>query len=153
MTPLKTSAFATSAELAGTWKLAPGRAVTLTPTADGILRIARGVVWATVDGPHGAGRATESGDHQLMPGRSMWLRAGQRVVLESWCGERAAHFNWDPVAAAKRRVNVAAVAQPLRDLRFAGGVAARALTGLVVGVGRLAIDLARPRGRLAAAAR
>lgn len=150
MTPLKTSAFATSADLAGTWKLAPGRAVTLTPTADGILRVARGVVWATVDGPHGAGRGTESGDHQLMPGRSMWLRAGQRVVLESWRGDRDAHFSWDPVAAPKRRVNLAAVAQPWRELRVAGGLAVHAFGRVALGLVRLAVDMVHPRGLAAA---
>ena len=39
--------------LPGTWKLGRGRAITLRPTTDGILRIAHGRVWATVDGPHG----------------------------------------------------------------------------------------------------
>lgn len=149
MTFPQTSPCTTSAQLAGTWKLAPGRAVTLTPTADGILRVASGGVWATVDGPHGAGRGTESGDHQLVPGRSMWLRAGQRVVLESWRGDAAAHFSWDPVfveaLAPARRVNLAAVAQPLRDLRLAGALAARAAGRLALGLGQLAVDVVHPR--------
>lgn len=61
--------------LPGTWKLARGRAITLRPTTDGILRIAHGRVWATVEGPHG-GTPCDSGDHVLEVGRSMFLRAG-----------------------------------------------------------------------------
>ena len=33
--------------LPGTWKLARGRAITLRPTTDGILRVAHGRLWAT----------------------------------------------------------------------------------------------------------
>ena len=69
-----------AATLPGTWKLAPGRAVTLRPTTNGILRIAHGQVWATCDGPHG-GPPNDTGDHVLAPGLSMFVRAGQRVVV------------------------------------------------------------------------
>ena len=51
VTQLLGSAPATA--LPGTWKLARGRALTLRPTTDGVLRIAHGRVWATVEGPHG----------------------------------------------------------------------------------------------------
>src|SRR4051812_25290167 len=82
--------------LPGTWKLARGRATTLRPATDGILRVACGRVWATVDGPHGWARH-ESGDRVLEVGRSMYVRAGQRVVLEAWNGQGASYFSWDPV--------------------------------------------------------
>ena len=39
--------------LAGAWKLANGRAMTLQPREAGVLRVARGGLWATGDGPHG----------------------------------------------------------------------------------------------------
>src|SRR6059058_2087032 len=59
-TPLLQAAPATA--LPGTWKLARGRAVTLRPATDGILRVAHGRVWATVDGPHGC-TPEDAGDH------------------------------------------------------------------------------------------
>ena len=74
-------ASAPTTALPGTWKLARGRAVTLRPDTDGILRIAHGRVWATVDGPHG-GTPCDSGDHILQTGRSMYVQAGHRVVIE-----------------------------------------------------------------------
>jgi len=134
--------------LPGTWKLARGRAVTLRPTTDGIVRIAHGRVWATVDGPHGGG-PTDSGDHVLEVGRSMYLRAGQRVVLEAWNASGASYFAWDPVfeteLATRPRLNFAAVLQPLADLRMAASIALRAIGQLASGVVRLAWEVARPR--------
>src|SRR5687767_3030585 len=85
-----------AAALPGTWKLTRGRAITLQPLTNGVLRIAHGRVWATVDGPHGA-TPFDSGDHVLEVGRSMWVRAGQRVVIEGWSRAGAAYFSWDPV--------------------------------------------------------
>jgi hypothetical protein len=127
--------------LPGTWKLAKGRAMTLQPRTNGILRIARGRVWATVDGPHGA-TPTDSGDHILEVGRSMWVRPGQRVVIESWNAVDPAYFSWDPVfepiavKAPRRRVDFAAAMQPLADLRTALVLASDALRRLVVVLAR-----------------
>jgi hypothetical protein len=85
------------AALARSWKLAEGQAATLRPPTDGILRVARGRLWATRDGPHG-GTPDDSGDHVLQPGRSMYVRAGERIVLEAWTrAGAAAEFSWDPV--------------------------------------------------------
>jgi hypothetical protein len=132
--------------LPGTWKLARGRAITLRPATNGILRVAHGRVWATVDGPHGGG-PSDSGDHVLEVGRSMWIHAGQRVVVESWFGTGAAYFSWDPVLAPvatpveRRRVNLAGVLQPLADLRNALGLAGGALARLAAGLVRLPADL------------
>jgi hypothetical protein len=142
ITQLLQSAPATA--LPGTWKLARGRAVTLRPTSDGILRIAHGRVWATVDGPHGTGPG-DSGDHVLEVGRSMYLRAGQRVVIEAWNEHGPAYFSWDPVlvpvaepaGARQPRLNLAPVLQPLADLRLAFGLAAGAFRRLAVGIVRL----------------
>ena len=134
--------------LPGTWKLARGRAITLRPASDGILRVAHGRVYATVDGPHG-GTPCDAGDHVLEVGRSMYLRAGQSVVIEAWNAHGASYFAWDPVAAPVRpRVTVAAVLQPLADLRAAASLALRAAGQLTSGVGRLAWD--RLRGGQAA---
>ena len=130
--------------LPGTWKLARGRAITLRPTMDGILRIAHGRVWATIDGPHG-GTPRDSGDHVLEVGRSMFVRAGQRVVIEAWKSTGAAYFSWDPVlapvmapAAERRRLNLSGVVQPLADLRAALAMAGSAFGRLVAGIVRLA---------------
>lgn len=137
-----------AAPLPGTWKLARGRAVTLRPTTDGILRIAHGQVWATVDGPHGIG-PFDSGDHVLEVGRSMVVRAGQRVVIETWSRETASYFAWDPVLAiapqraARSRLNPALVLQPLADLRAALGLGLRALGQLAGGLAHLAWELLR----------
>ena len=133
--------------LPGTWKLARGRAITLQPATNGILRIAHGRVWATVEGPHGR-TPDDSGDHVLEVGRSMWVRAGQRVVIEAWNRRGAAYFSWDPVlvpavapAAVQPRVSFAAVLQPLADLRLALVLAGRALGRLATGVGQVAVAL------------
>jgi hypothetical protein len=131
----------TAAALPGTWKLVPGRAITLRPVTDGILRIARGRVWATVDGPHGR-TPDDSGDHVLQSGRSLYVRAGQRVVIEGWNADGASHFAWDPVCAsavaARPRLNPALVLRPLADLRLALALAARAGGQLLRGVALLA---------------
>jgi hypothetical protein len=138
--------------LPGTWKLQRGRAVTLRPLTDGILRIAHGQVWATVDGPHGGGPG-DSGDHVLEVGRSMYVRAGQRVVIESWSSVTASYFAWDPVfamapvRATRPRLNVAIVVQPLADLRMAVALGLRALGQLAGGVAHLAWDVARGGSR------
>jgi len=134
-------ASAPATALPGTWKLVRGRAVTLRPVTDGILRIAHGRVWATVEGPHGH-TPCDSGDHVLQAGRSMVVRAGQHVVIEAWNASGASYFAWDPVfataGAACVRLNQAIVLQPLADLRMALGLAGRALGQLATGLGQLA---------------
>ncbi|QJW85246.1 DUF2917 domain-containing protein [Ramlibacter terrae] len=111
--------------LPGTRKLARGRAITLRPGTNGILRVAHGRVWATLEGPHGV-TPTDSGDHVLEVGRSMWIRAGQAVVVEAWNPRGASYFSWDPVLApapapVRPQLNLAGVLQPLSDLRLATG--------------------------------
>lgn len=149
-------ASAPAVALPGTWKLVRGRAVTLRPTSDGILRIAHGRVWATFDGPHGA-TPDDAGDHILQVGRSMFVRAGQRVVLEAWNASGASYFAWDPVAAPatalRPRLNLSGVLQPLADLRVAGALALRALGQLAAGLVQLGWALLhggarRPHGAL-----
>jgi len=145
--------------LPGTWKLARGRAITLQPTTPGILRIAHGRVWATVDGPHGR-TPWDSGDHVLEVGRSMWVRPGQRVVIESWHGAHAAYFSWDPVTVPVRSAQAVAAAQgdlqrvrqPLADLRRAAGLAIRASGQLAAGIAMLAWHRVVPRPDSGAAA-
>lgn len=135
-------ASAPATALPGTWKLARGRAVTLRPRTDGILRVAHGRVWATVEGPHGA-TPDDAGDHMLQVGRSMYVRSGQNVVIEAWNRSGASYFSWDPVlapatAAARPRLDKAVVLQPLADLRMALGLALHALGQLGTGFAHLA---------------
>jgi hypothetical protein len=144
-TATQTLQAAPATALPGTWKLVRGRAVTLRPATDGILRVAHGRVWATIDGPHGR-TPDDSGDHMLEVGRSMFVRAGQRVVIEAWNGRGASYFGWDPVTdtvrTARRRLQFAGVLQPLAELRVALVVAGGAFVRLLVGIARLALPAA-----------
>lgn len=142
---------APSAALPGTWKLARGRAITLRPGTNGILKVAHGRVWATVDGPHGRG-PDDSGDQILEVGRSMWVEAGQRVVIEAFNPSGSSYFSWDPVLApvevpARRRISLTEVLQPLADLRAALGLVGAALGRLSVGVAHVGLELVRGRGQ------
>jgi hypothetical protein len=138
--------------LPGTWKLVRGRAVTLRPSTDGILRVAHGRVWATLDGPHGC-TPFDGGDHVLQVGRSMVVRAGQRLVIEAWNPSGASYFAWDPVfapvlaTATRPRLNPGIVLQPLADLRLALGLALGALGRLGSGLAHLAWEMVRGGSR------
>lgn len=139
-------ASAPASALPGSWKLARGRAITLRPTADGIVRVAHGRVWATVEGPHGC-TPDDAGDQILEMGEALRVRAGQAVVMEAWNASGASYFTWDPVCAAETaarpRLNFAGVLQPLADLRMASGIALRAAGQLATGLAHLAWDAAR----------
>jgi hypothetical protein len=131
--------------LPGTWKLAAGRAVTLQPVEPGTVRVAHGRLWATYDGPH-HGALNDLGDHVIGAGDRLVVRAGQRLVIQAWDRGAPAYFSWDPAPAVSRMraVSFAPVMQPLADLRLALAIGTRALARLVVGVGRLARDVAAP---------
>lgn len=141
-----------SAALPGCWKLDAGRALTLTPSGAGVLRIAEGRVWVTMDTLQRDAQA--AGDLFLVPGRGMVVQAGQRLVLESSGADRgaAAYFSWDPLPqtqaqAVDRALQVGrwqqSVAQPVRDLGRALGQAGAALARLALGL----VGLALPPGR------
>lgn len=88
----------------GAWKLAPGRALTLSPRQAGALRVVYGEVWATFDGPH-SGPPNDLGDRVVRAGERLCVKAGQHVVVESWRADAPAFFSWDPAqspAAAPR---------------------------------------------------
>ena len=115
-----------AASLAGTWKLAGGRAITLQPRESGLLRVAHGSLWATCDGPH-RGALNDQGDQFLHSGERLRLRRGQRVVIEAWDKQAPAYFSWDPVPQrVASRVLAADLAQPVEDLRLALVLGARA---------------------------
>ena len=134
--------------LPGTWKLVAGRAITLQPREEGTFKVAHGQMWATFDGPH-AGAPNESGDHVIGAGQTLRLRAGERVVVESWNWQSPSYFSWEPLPVRVResapRFN--AVVQPLADLRLAVAFGARALGRLVTGLGEVAWQAIAPRSR------
>ncbi len=88
-------------EPAGSWKLGADRAMTLHCFDAATLRVTQGRLWVTVDGPH-SGPANSQGDVVLSAGERLHLRAGQRVVIESWSdchrerGAGTAYFTWEP---------------------------------------------------------
>lgn len=145
--------------LPGTWKLGAGRAVTLHPREDAILRIAHGRVWVTFDAPQ-RGFGNELGDYFLSAGEQITVQAGQRAVIEPYGpkGEGAAYFSWDALPAAVRNPVRAvsrwqlAVVQPLVDLRLALGLAGGAVARLGLGLGGVLVDLLPGRSALAARA-
>jgi len=145
-------------QLPGTWKLGAGRAMTLRPREDAVLRVAHGRMWVTFEGPH-RGHGNELGDHFLHVGEQITVQAGQRVVIESmgFKREAPAYFNWEPMPMLVREpVRLAgrwhlAVVQPLADLRLAALLGLGAAGRLAAGLVGLAADVARGRGFDAAA--
>ncbi len=143
----------------GSFTLAQGCALTLTPPAASMLRVKQGRVWATLSG--------DRSDHVLVPGSALRIPAGAQVVIEPWALRgQAAHvpvfFDWDPQpiyvpaptpqlsvlplralgASATRVREGAAVAQALRDLVSALALAVGAAARLAAGAGRIAISFA-----------
>lgn len=150
-----------TATLPGTWKLGAGRAITLRPAADAVLRVAHGGLWVTFDGPQ-HNQLGLMGDHFLELGDQITVPAGQRAVIEPHgvAAGASTYFNWEPLSAlVQPPVRVAtrwqmAVLQPLADLRLALGLGLAAAGRLVLGVAGLAGALVprRDRGALAACA-
>jgi hypothetical protein len=138
--------------LPGTWKLVGGRAVTLQPREDGLVRIAHGSVWATGDGPH-SGPLNDLGDRFLHAGEQLMLRRGQRLVIEPTHGDAPAYFSWDPLPQERRvAIPAAALVQPLGDLRLALVLGASAAGRLLAALAGLAWGLvARERPSLGCA--
>lgn len=124
--------------VAGVWKLAARRAVSLRPREHGLLQVLSGRLWVTLDEPDG-GSPEASGDHVLSAGERLPLRPGSRVVLETWNREEPAAFDWVParVAEAALAAGWAGVREPLADLRLALVQAGTALGRLLWGLARL----------------
>ncbi|HVZ42360.1 MAG TPA: DUF2917 domain-containing protein [Ramlibacter sp.] len=135
-----------AASLPGTWKLGAGRAVTLQPAEDGLMRVSHGRIWATYDGPH-RGALNDFGDYVVGAGDRLWVRAGQRLVIQSWERQSPAYFSWDPVVQTRpvREISFAPVMQPLADLRLALSIGLRASGKLASGIARIARDCVMPR--------
>jgi hypothetical protein len=134
--------------LPGTWKLGAGQAITLQPAQGGAVRVAHGQLWATYDGPHG-GSLNDQGDLVVGTGEQLWVKAGQRIVIQAWDRKAPAYFSWDPAVTPSmvRTVNLASVLQPLADLRLALAFGVGAFGRLAGGVARLAWDVVAVRSR------
>ena len=113
-----------------------------------MFKVAHGQMWVTCDGPH-QGARNESGDHFVAAGETVLLRAGQRMVVESWNWQNPSYFTWDPLPVRARtaapRFN--AIVQPLADLRLAIVFGAGAVTRLVADLGAIAWGLGVPQSR------
>ena len=143
-----------TAQPCGSFALRAGRAMTLQPLRDAVLRITQGCAWITVP--------SLPGDHFLRTGDSLHVRAKDRVVMEAWpvpakstATSPSLYFDWDPAPmhqavpihaavrgtwappAAKRTAHRAAVAQALLDLRAALGLGAGAVARLALGLAAL----------------
>ena len=123
-----------SAPLPGAFRLAARQALTLCPAHAGILRVERGSLWATFDGPH-AGPLNDMGDQVLAAGDRFVIRTGQRLVIESWATDAPAYFSWDPVPSpVVDRVALTAQRPSLSGLSYAllrgFGLAVRGLRAL-----------------------
>lgn len=86
--------------VAGSWQLAPGRALSLYPRDEGQLRITRGRAWVTLDLRPG-GHRDEAGDHCLCAGEQLRVRPGRHVVFES-LDPAPLWFEWVPAPASEQ---------------------------------------------------
>jgi hypothetical protein len=122
----------------GFWKLTPGRALSLQPRNAGLLRVAQGQVWVTLDVPQ-QGAGNELGDYFLHAGEQLAVNPGQHLVLEPFerADQQAVFFEWTPSlesAGALAAQDATAVTQPLRDLGLALGMVGTALAHLCAGL-------------------
>lgn len=83
---------------AGTWHLAPQRAMSLLPRKNSQLLIVQGSAWITTGKPMGHGRQSD-GDHFLQAGQIMDVHAGTHLVLQSRHTQEALHFDWREMPA------------------------------------------------------
>lgn len=139
-----------NAVMPGFWELASGRALSLQPRESGVLRIAEGKVWATVDGPH-CGAGNQSGDHVLQAGMQLAVQAGQRLVFEPFerTSQQAVLFEWAPdtdLVSSRTVQSAATVTQALQDLRLALGLVGDALMRLCTGLTSYGRQLVWGRG-------
>jgi hypothetical protein len=130
------------------WSLPKGHVVTLKPRTAGVLRVVSGRAWATLDVSRYT-PLTDSGDHFVALGHDLQLRAGQRVVLESWPhqGDDAIRLQWLPQSDSCAVVGwQTRVVAPLRDMGHGMALAARASWRLLAGLTAYAGYLARGNG-------
>ena len=124
--------------VSGFWKLAPGRALSLQPRNAGLLRVAQGQVWVTLDVQQ-QGAGNELGDYFLHAGEQLAVSPGQHLVLEPFerADQQALFVEWTPSCATEVTVaahDANAVTQALRDLGLALSMVGAALAHLYAGL-------------------
>ena len=124
--------------VSGFWKLAPGRALSLQPRNAGLLRVAQGQLWVTLDVQQ-QGAGNELGDYFLHAGDQLVVNPGQHLVLEPFenADQQAVFFEWAPSAETAGNLaaqDASAVTLPLRDLGLALGLVGKALAHLCAGL-------------------
>ncbi len=137
------------------WNLVPARACTLRPQEAGVLRVAHGQVWATLDGPH-AGPANDWGDVVLRSGQQITLLPGQQLVVEPLgdAVNEPAFISWEPrpMAPAAASVDDVPWSDPLaRPCQEPGALWPQLLPAAASLLGRLAAAahmLVAGRGRV-----
>ena len=90
--------------MSGCQRLAAGKALTLHARHAGLLRIAHGRIWLTAG--HGWNDLpVRAGDHILGRGESLFLAAGETVVMETFGLGHAppAHFSWETAPAGRSK--------------------------------------------------
>jgi Protein of unknown function (DUF2917) len=137
---------------AGTWRLHPGQAMSLSPKEASVLRIHRGPVWVTL-GESGSMSPQGSGDRFLYTGESMVVPAGARLVMEPLSArEENGPVCFDWLGAAPQKVAPGRfgreVLAPLREAVAASGQAAWALLRVVRGLLGYGEFLVSGRGRV-----
>ena len=121
--------------VAGSWQLSPGRALSLYPRAEGLLRITRGRAWVTLDlGP--GGHRDAAGDHCLCAGEQLRVGTGRHLVFES-LDPAPLWFEWLPAPASEPlpvTPRTVPLAQAWSEFWQAARLAARALLRLLRGL-------------------
>jgi len=136
---------------AGTWRLAPQRAMSLLPRKNSQLLIVQGSAWITWDKPMDHWAQTD-GDHFLAAGQIIDVPAGARVVMQARHAHEALHFDWREmppgmVPQGSPQINLSVL---MRQWVQAWGQVGRATARLVWGMlGGFRWWLARPHGRKA----
>jgi hypothetical protein len=120
---------------AGTWRLAPQRALSLLPRRDSQLLVVQGGAWITWDHPL-ALEARRGGDHFLEAGQILDVPAGVRLVMEARQGQADLRFDWREVPQDMTPCLVPSptLAELARQWRLAWGQALGASARLGLGV-------------------
>ena len=122
---------------AGTWRLAPCRAMSLWPRRPSQILIVQGSAWITWSSPSSRNNCL-SGDHCVQPGQILDVPAGVHLVLEPRHPDQTVHFDWRelPQTLVHRETSGHPVAdlatawwQALGQLGWATGQLVRGLTG------------------------
>jgi hypothetical protein len=138
------------------WSLLKGQAQTFIPSSAGVLRVKHGQVWATLNASSWSPQPRwcpeiDAGDVFVMPGHDLSLKAGQRVVIESWpVGDVAgSQLQWEPAAVSQRSQRwQQSVVQPVHELGRGLAVVARAVLQLAAGLVGYGEFLVAGRGKV-----